>query len=305
LGAMRNCKVMTSGSRDISGIAIAGTGSLGRCLAMALISAGEPLHYILSRDPGSVMLPEELAAVHVIKTGSGIHGPSPGQLLFLAVPDDAIGPLAERLAKSGRWEGTTVAHCSGAMPASLLLPLQQKGAAIAAFHPVQTFATGAGPETLRGICISLQGDEVALDRLEPITKALGSTPLRVDETGKLKLHLAAVFISNYLAGLMEVAQELTGDVMSSGMEVEQVLGPIHHKAAENIVTSGHRQALTGPILRGDLETIKRHLQILNGNPEMMQLYARLGLYTLRAARANRTEPGHEAIQNLLKSVIET
>lgn len=294
---------MTNGSRNISRIAIAGTGSLGRCLARALVSAGEPLHYILSRDPGSVMLPEELATVHVIKTGSGAPNPdpAPGLLLFLAVPDDAIGPLAERLSQSGRWEGTTVAHCSGAMPASLLQPFQQKGAAIAAFHPVQTFAAGSGPEAFRSICISLQGDVEALDRLEPITRALGSTPLRVDEAGKLKLHLAAVFISNYLAGLMEAAQELTGDVIGSGMGIEQVLGPIHRKAAENIVNVGHRQALTGPILRGDLETIKQHLQILSSNPELKQLYARLGLYTLRAAKANRAEPGHEAIQKLLEA----
>ncbi|MCA1801644.1 MAG: DUF2520 domain-containing protein, partial [Rhodothermaceae bacterium] len=238
-------------------------------------------------------------------TGSGAPDPAPGLLLFLAVPDDAIGPVAEHLSQSGRWEETTVAHCSGAIPASHLQPLKQKGAAIAVFHPVQTFATGSGPETFRGICISLQGDVEALDRLEPITRVLGSTPLRVDEAGKLKLHLAAVFISNYLAGLMEAAQELTGDVTGSAMPIEQVLGPIHRKAAGNIVDAGHRQALTGPILRGDLETIKQHLQILNENPELKQLYARLGLYTLRAARHNRTEPGHEAIQILLESVINT
>jgi predicted short-subunit dehydrogenase-like oxidoreductase (DUF2520 family) len=74
------------------------------------------------------------------------------------------------------------------------------------------------------------------------------------------------------------------------MSIEQVLGPIHRKAAGNIVISGHRQALTGPILRGDLETIKQHLQILNGNPDLKQLYARLGLYTLRAARPTAPNP---------------
>jgi predicted short-subunit dehydrogenase-like oxidoreductase (DUF2520 family) len=295
---------MKSGSQNVSGITIAGTGSLACCLARALVTAGEPLQVILSRDPGSVKLPEELASVQIRASGNALFSPSPGLLLFLAVPDDAIGPLAVSLSKTGQWEGTTVAHCSGAMPASLLQPLKSKGAAIAAFHPVQTFAPGSQPETFHNICISLQGDEEAAGRLEPVARALGANPLRVDEAGKLKLHLAAVFISNYLAGLMEAAREITGDVIGNTMTVEQVLGPIHIKAAQNIAQSGHRQALTGPILRGDIETVRKHLQALDDNPDLKHLYARLGLYTLRAARATRREPAHDAIEHLLGLMVD-
>ncbi|MFU8860088.1 MAG: Rossmann-like and DUF2520 domain-containing protein [Cyclonatronaceae bacterium] len=294
---------MKNGSTSGSIIAIAGTGALGRSLARAFVAAGMPLKVMLSRDPASVLLPDELATVRVITSGPAIFHPEAGLLLFLAVPDGAIGTTAERLSQSGRWEGTTVVHCSGAMPASLLEPLKSKGASVASFHPVQTFAPGSGPESFRDIIISLQGDEMAVKRLEPVVTKLGARALRVDEAGKLKLHLAAVFISNYLAGLMEAAGEIAGDLAGSGITIEDVLGPIHVSAARNIVRSDRRQALTGPILRGDCETVRRHLDALNGNTELIQLYARLGLYTLRVAKAVRTEPGHKAIRNLLESII--
>lgn len=294
---------MTKDSTTGSVFAIAGTGALGRSLARAFTAAGMPLKVMLSRDPASVLLPDELAAVHVMATGSGTFNPEPGLLLFLAVPDSAIGPMAERLSLTGRWEGTTVVHCSGAMPASLLQPLKSKGAAIAAFHPVQTFTPGSGPETFRHIWISLQGDHDAVKRLEPVVTELGARVLSVDEAGKLKLHLAAVFISNYLAGLMEAAGEIVGDVIGPSVNIEEVLGPIHASAASNIVLSDRHQALTGPILRGDSETVRRHLDALKGKPDLIQLYARLGLYTLRVAKAVRNEPGHAPIRKLLESAI--
>lgn len=301
--ATRNCKAMTNGSLSGSNIAIAGTGALGRSLARSLVAAGMPLRVILSRNPASVKLPDELAAVQVMAPGTGMFNPAPGLLLFLAVPDSAIGPMAERLSQSGRWEGTTVVHCSGAMPASLLLPLKNKGAEVAAFHPVQTFTPGSGLETFRDISVSLQGDEDAVTRLETVVEGLGARVLKVDEVGKLKLHLAAVFISNYLAALMEAAGEIAGDVIGANVNIEEIFGPIHVNAAGNIVRSNRRQALTGPILRGDSDTVRRHLDALKGKQDLIQLYARLGLYTLRVAKAVRTEPGHEGIEELLESAI--
>lgn len=293
---MRTWSAMTENSVNITKIAIAGTGKVGQCLARTIYSAGLPLGPVISRHPANVIWHRELSEPEVI-TADLLH-PEPGMLLFIAIPDDAITSFAEQISDLHNWSNTVAVHCSGAVPASKLQSLQKKGALTACFHPLQTFTEGSGPDAFRNIFVSLQGDEAAVKLLTPLANAMGAKTLVVDETGKIKLHLAAVFASNYIAGLMEAAQSVTeGEVA-----VEKVLGPLLIQAARNLADQGRENALTGPIVRGDTETIGRHLKLLDGNPDLRKLYALLGLYTLKAARKKNNQPEYSIIEQMFNAI---
>jgi predicted short-subunit dehydrogenase-like oxidoreductase (DUF2520 family) len=291
---------MKGRNKIITGIYIAGSGKVGRCLAISAREAGLPLQAIISRDPLRLKGTPGLDGIKIISS-EGVR-PFAGLLLILTVPDNLISSysmqMTEEAAGYTSWEGVTVVHCSGALPASVLAPFKVKGASVASFHPIQTITDTSSPEAFHNITISLQGDKAAVAQLRPIVELFGAWPLEVDEIEKLRLHIAAVFVSNYLAGLMEAAQILIGDENP----VEKILGPLHNTAAQNLVNLGSAGALTGPVERGDTATIVRHLGLLDDQPDLKKLYAHLGLYTLKVARRTTDRPGYSKIEAIFNEI---
>lgn len=214
-----------------------------------------------------------------------------GELLILAVPDDQIPHVVNHLAESSiEWNGRRVVHCSGARFADSLEPLVAKGARAASMHPVQTFRRGDGRERFLDIFISLEGDPVLVSELLSLVDAAGAKPLKIDKIQKRALHLAAVIASNYLVTLQYIAEKFLAE---RGVEDGfKLVEPLVKQTTENVVKKGAAGALSGPVERGDLETITMHLNLLKENPDLLQIYARLGLETIELAEsAGSAEPG--------------
>ncbi|MCC5914366.1 MAG: DUF2520 domain-containing protein [Balneolaceae bacterium] len=205
-----------------------------------------------------------------------------GEMIFITTPDSLISDISKRLSeKDIEWKGRQVVHCSGALASSELKTLNNKGAAVASMHPIQTFRRGDTGDRFKNITVSLEGDSEVTKTLENLAMEMGATPVHVDPQRKRALHLAAVMASNYLVALMHGVEEiLENEGVDGGISIFESL---IRQTVENIFEKGTVEALSGPVARGDYEVIKAHLEKLNGQPHQKELYRVLSRQAIKIA----------------------
>ena len=207
----------------------------------------------------------------------------PDGILFLAVPDGAVAQMAARIASMRPPDDLAVVHLSGALGLDALSPL----VAIGSFHPLQSFPFPRDPSAFRGITIAIDATTPALRRrLAAVARRLGARPRHVGDEQRVLYHAAAVFASNFVDVVLAEAVGLLGEIGWSEKEATNALLPLVEGAVENIRRQGTTKALTGPIRRGDADTVAKHVGALK-DPD---LYRMLGLVALRIATDAGLEP---------------
>jgi predicted short-subunit dehydrogenase-like oxidoreductase (DUF2520 family) len=214
-------------------------------------------------------------------------------LVFLTVPDDAIEPVCESIT----WRpGLSAVHCSGAASLDPLKAAAAQGADVGSFHPLQTFATAdQAMGKLAGSAFAIEASGAALEaRLAEMARAIGGRPLVL--TGRKGLyHASAVLASNALVALLGAAAGLWEALGLSKEEGLRALLPLVRGTIDNLETIGLPDALTGPIARGDVGTVKRNLAALAEDaPEVKALYVELARRTIPIATAKGTLRSEEA-----------
>ncbi len=229
-------------------------------------------------------------------------GPAPaGGVVLLAVPDDAVARVASELAEEGEaMPGAVVLHLSGALPSAVLAPLRDRGYAAASLHPLQTVAAPErGAEMLRGITFAFEGEDAARPAAEEIVGAAGGRMISVPAAAKPEYHAACVFASNYVVASAAVAARLLS--RTAGIPEPEALAallPLVEGARANLERWGLPRALTGPVARGDVEVIRRHLGALDGPTRA--LYCAQAREALRLARSSGLDPRRaDEIERLL------
>ena len=161
-------------------------------------------------------------------------------LVFLTTPDDAIADTCRRLAAEGGFrEGQTVAHCSGALPSTILEPAREAGAHIGSMHPLQSFATAEQAlKILPGSYCCIEGDPEAVEVLEGVADALGCPPMTIPTEGKTLYHAAAVVACNFLVALEDAAVEVDGAAGIGREEALQSLMPLIKGTVNNLEAVG-------------------------------------------------------------------
>lgn len=258
-------------------ISIIGTGALGSVLAKALPSTKFPVKSLFNHSQHSVdRLTNQLQVEHSGTFPQKIE--ELGDIIFLTVPDRNIKEVAEKLAAlSDDFSGFAVVHTSGNYTSKLLSPVEKKGAVTATFHPLQTFTRTSVPSDFEQIYIDVEGDARALALLKEIADELHCNVLEIDPSAKPYLHAAAVMASNYMVALMESAGQIARMGGINQEQALQALMPLAEKSMENISAGGNlTDALSGPIARGDVATVKEQLEILKQNPDLGILYKQLG-----------------------------
>lgn len=269
--------------------------SLGSVLASAKV-AGELL--FVGRRQSEPDHP--VMASPVARYATRLPGPPPpATRLLLAVPDGAIAEVASEIAELGPPGDRCVAlHLSGSLDAEVLAPLARRGYAVGSLHPLQTVADPAGDaEQLRAAFFTFEGDPAARAAAVEIVEAAAGRMLEVHAADKARYHAACVFASNYVVACAAVATRLLADAVGvTSDEASKALQPLWRGALANLDRLGVPRALTGPIARGDVETVRRHLATLDGDTRV--LYAQLALQALELSR----QQGLEAV---LADAIET
>jgi len=205
-------------------------------------------------------------------------------IIILAVPDDAIARLATALARRPAIKANQVVlHLSGLLGHTALAALSPTGAALGSLHPLQTLVEPErAPEHLRGAWAAVEGMPQAVAAAERLARDIGLRPFGVRAEDKARYHAGAVFASNYFVVVEAIAQDLLCSIGLSEADAWTALAPLVAGTLDNLRRQDPRRALTGPVARGDAETVTRHLAVLAG--EDRELYRRLGSVALELAR---------------------
>lgn len=182
---------------------------------------------------------------------------------LLASPDDVLTELANALVTSGReWSNTTVFHCSGSTSSHMLAPLAAAGALTASAHPIHSFADPQRSlRTFSGSWCLIEGHHEATEQLAELFAAIDAQALIVPRADKALYHAATAMGSNLLVALLHHTATLLGSATElSPQQSRQLLEPLCRQTLDNYFRSDACSALTGPIARGDSNTIERHLQ---------------------------------------------
>ncbi|MEI2765137.1 MAG: Rossmann-like and DUF2520 domain-containing protein [Dermatophilaceae bacterium] len=261
-------------------VLVVGAGSVGSALSRALRDAGMPVALVSGRDLAA-------AGVHLARAG-------PRRLLVLAVPDRAVesvaadlaGPVAAVLAGPVTSAGApppgtpwAVVHCSGALGLDVLDPLAALGCSTGCWHPLQAFPT---PSTAveRGITWAVTATEPLAGTLAELTGLVGGIPLRLAESDKVRYHAAAALAANYTVTLAAHATALLGDCGLAPEAGLRAVLPLLRTTLAGLDRVGLPDGLTGPLARGDLGTVTRHLDVLAAYPDTLALYRAAGRATL-------------------------
>lgn len=262
-------------------VGVVSAGRVGAVLGAALSRAGHRVGSVAAVSDASRKRAELLVPDAAVLPPDEVAGDV--DLLLLAVPDDALGPLVTGLAAARTLRrGTMVAHTSGAHGVGVLAPLTEVGALPLALHPVMTFTgTDVDLQRLDGAAWGVTSDEVLRPVAETLVIEMGGEPSFIIEELRPLYHAGLAFAANHLVTLVAQADDL---LQASGVEQPQrMLGPLLGAALDNALRSGDR-ALTGPVARGDSGTVAKHLQTLaEHSPDSLDAYIAMGRLT--AARA--------------------
>lgn len=213
------------------------------------------------------------------------------ELVLLAVPDDALADLAQGLSTTGAWQaGQIVAHTSGRHGAAVLEPVRSHHAFPIAMHPAMTFTgTALDLERLHECCFGVTADQRILPIASALVLDMGAEPVTVAEEDRIAYHCALAHGSNHLVTLTSQAMQILD---SAGVEQPaHVLRPLLSAALDNALRL-RDAALTGPVARGDVGTVRTHLEVLQERvPDVLTTYRALATATAaRAVEAGRLRP---------------
>jgi predicted short-subunit dehydrogenase-like oxidoreductase (DUF2520 family) len=261
-----------------SPIGFIGAGAVGGTLAVALEHAGYRVVAVASRTFASASgLAQSLTGGTAYPTPQQVVDAS--ELVFISTLDDAIGPVASSLT----WRaGQGVVHCSGATSLEVFAVPIAQGVLPGALHPFQAVAArDTGVPSLPGTTFGIEADGAMCETLVTMARALGGRPLVLSAADKALYHLSAVMMGNLLTGLAATAAQLWQHLGSSRAEGLQAVVAMMRSVVQNLERAGIPAAMAGPYVRGDVGTIRRHLETLRATvPAVLPLYRELALGAL-------------------------
>lgn len=218
--------------------------------------------------------------------------------------DDVLADLVDASTPSGRRRlasGSVVVHTSGGAEPELLSRLGDIGLSGGTFHPLVPFAKpDRAPELLRRAWIGIDGDDPARAMSRRLAGHIGARTLEIPPGMKSIYHAAAVIASNFPVVLEAVASNLMAEVGIPERSAQQAVHSLMEAAIANTAGASPESVLTGPVVRGDVDTVHRHLQALRHNPDARALYRRLSFAALEIAKRRGVDPERLAeIQRLL------
>jgi predicted short-subunit dehydrogenase-like oxidoreductase (DUF2520 family) len=259
-----------SGPGETPSTGIVGAGAVGTALGIALSRAGWPIHAVASREP------ERRARFAATVEGARAFAEAQAlieevELIILAVPDDALAPLAREIRM---YSGQAMVHTSGALGAEVLAPAMAAGTQIGAFHPLVAFAdTERAIAALHGATVAIEGDDDLAGLLATMAERVGAHPVRLAPGTKAAYHAAAVLAAGGFVALLDAIAELGAVAGLDESGALSIYGPLIEGTLGNARALGIREALTGPMTRGDTGTLDAHLAALQAHaPGVLPLY---------------------------------
>ncbi len=279
-----------------------GAGRLGTALGAALARRGWHVEAIVDSDARAARDSRRIIGRGRASTAPAAAAEASG-MVIIAVPDDAIGRVASALSRAGGvWAGRPVFHTSGLVPSSALDVLVRRGAIAASLHPVQSFPRKDTPASaFRGITWGIEGEAAAVEAAAEIVRALRGHVLLLSAQDKPLYHAACALASNAFVAMEWTAARVLQKAGVAEDAAFAALLPLVQGTLRNVKSLGLEKALTGPVLRGDIATVRKHLEALAGDPGAKEIYAAAGKQILRLAAKRGLRAGRvKALKRLLE-----
>ncbi len=221
-------------------------------------------------------------------------------MVFIATPDDTIREVWNRI-RSLSIENKVICHFSGSLSSDVFSHREQTGALCCSLHPMYAFSDRfTSYEKLNTVIFSIEGDKQGIVRLRELFLPLGNCVYEIASDKKVKYHCAASMVSNMMIGLYELSIRMLEDC---GLDQEQArlfVEPLVRGNIENVLNTSSAEALSGPIERGDLETVKKHLMVLRGREK--RIYQDLGQIVLQIAEEKNPNRDYAELEELISAV---
>lgn len=275
-------------------IGFVGAGRVGAVLAAALRDAGHEIVAVAGESHASRTRIETLLPGVAVRKPSAVARDA--EILFLTVPDDALSNVAAMLSAAGAiHQGQYVVHTSGRHGIDVLRPATIRGAHAAAVHPAMTFTgTDVDRQRVPGSVFGCTGEDDVRATVGRLVDDLGGQVVWVPEDQRVTYHAALAHGANHLVTLVNQATDL---LLAAGVDdPTAVVRPLMRAALDNALAYGDA-ALTGPIVRGDLQTVRAHLRALGDTSlETLQSYVAMGRATANRAVLDGRLPAQRAAE---------
>lgn len=284
-------------------VAVIGIGRLGSALVQALYKSHYNIVRLIDQNLSRAERVSKLVGAEICS--EDIFDLKEVDIIFICVPDDAIDSIILKLKNYFEQKHSVkfVFHCSGALTSDVFDPLRTYGAACASFHPIQTFAGKVDDwKKLQNIYFGLEGDLLAIKKAANIIKHFNSHQIIIPKEFKNLYHLACTLASNYMVSLMVPVIAILKKLNISEQEILTMLNPLLSTTLSNLKESGIEEALTGPVSRGDVATIKKHIETLSNNlpfyESMYKLHGKI-LLDLKSVRDKISDEKYDDMMKLL------
>ena len=259
-------------------VAIVGAGNLAAALAGSLLRAGYVIEAVIARSRGASLKKAQILAKQVRRraltdASTGLAGLR-ADLIWFCVPDAEIARAASSLAGKLEWKGKIALHSSGALCSDELATLRLRGAYIASVHPLMTFVRGSRP-SLDGVAFALEGDVPAVRMARRVVEDLGGHSYSIRKNDKAAYHAWGTFASPLFTTLMATTEQVAALAGVNRREAKRRMIPILQQTLANYAALDAAGAFSGPIVRGDVETVNRHLRVLRKMPAARKVYLAL------------------------------
>ncbi|SHK01345.1 Predicted oxidoreductase, contains short-chain dehydrogenase (SDR) and DUF2520 domains [Caminicella sporogenes DSM 14501] len=286
-------------------IGFIGAGKVGKAFGAYLYKKGFNVVGYFSKTFNSSLKGASLTNSKAFKNLEDLTKES--EIVFITTNDDEIQRVCKLLVeKDILHNGQILVHMSGASSSTILGRAKAKGCFIYSMHPLQAFAdVDKAVRDLENTVFSIEGDAEKICVLENMLKITGNNYFKINSEQKSIYHAAACVVSNYLVALIDYGLSLMKSIGIEEKEGYKALYPLIEGTIKNIYDLGTEKALTGPIARGDIDTVNKHLESFRKIiPDKLKVYKTLGLMTLDLAKREKLRDDEKVkiLQNILKEV---
>ncbi len=286
-------------------IALIGPGKVGCAVGNRLFNSGYPIHAVIGRDQVRTADARSFIGADEAVASTNLQSAADAEIILLATTDDQLEGLAAKLQQQLELKANQcMVHFSGLYPAAILTTPASSHKALS-IHPLLPFANRQlAAEKLQDCPCALEGDARAIELGSELIKAFGGQPFQIDSEKKALYHASASIASNFLVTLFATAANLLPECGIDAATANRLLLPLVQATLDNIGQFGTQRGLTGPIVRGDQNTVEKHIASLESSaPELLHLYQLLGSKTVDLARdaARLSQEQADQLHRLLKS----
>lgn len=283
-----------------------GGGRTGAALAFYFLRKGIPVVSVVEKNPERLSFLKTEFHWKFLDSQIDLQKLSSADIIFLTVRDDHLSEIAGDLSRVEiSWRNKLVLHCSGALSALVLSPLQEVGADIGGFHPIYSFSIDPRDNRLLDkVWFNIEGSTDVLRKIEEKFSFLKDRLIHIQQEQKQAFHLACVFYSNFYVALAQIICELQKDGALPSKDLFHILYPLLQSAIDQVLKHGPAGALTGPVKRGDRKTILAHIKYLQEHhPDLLPIYLMLSLRLLSLSHLSSKD--QDEFTKLFQEILDT